>query len=82
MSGHDIANAALAIAVLLCAAAAIYRACVRPPTRTRVTVMPAALTPAAGQQLAPEDEDYLSSLSARMDACGPAATDHYSEGNQ
>lgn len=77
-----LANAFLAVAVCFFAAV-IYRVCLRPPTATPITVMPDALTPTAGQQLAPADEDYLASLSARMDACGPAATDHYdTEGNQ
>jgi hypothetical protein len=75
MTGADVANL-LCAAALFVLAAVVYRAWLRPPARTRVTVMPAELTPA-------DDEEFLADLTARMQAYGEAAADYYdTEGNQ
>jgi hypothetical protein len=63
---------------LIVLAAVIYRALL--PARTRVTVMPAELTPA---EFTADDEEFLADLTARMQAYGEAVADYYdTEGNQ
>jgi hypothetical protein len=46
MTGTDVANVLCAAALIALVVAVVYRAWVRPPARTHVTVMPAELTPA------------------------------------
>jgi hypothetical protein len=76
MTGSDVANL-LCAAALIVLAAVIYRA---RPARTRVTVMPAELTPA---EFTADDEEFLADLTARMQAYGEAVADYYdTEGNQ
>jgi hypothetical protein len=83
MTGADVANL-LCAAALFVLAAVVYRAWLRPPARTRVTVMPAALTPAdCERQFTADDEEFLADLTARMQAYGEAVADYYdTEGNQ
>jgi hypothetical protein len=77
MTGADAANL-LCAAALIVLAAVIYRALL--PARTRVTVMPAELTPA---EFTADDEEFLADLTARMQAYGEAVADYYdTEGNQ
>jgi hypothetical protein len=76
VTGTDVANLLCAVALISAAAAAVYRAWVRPPARTRVTVMPAELT-------AVEDEEFLADLTAHLKAYGAAVADYYdTEGTQ
>jgi hypothetical protein len=79
MTGADAANL-LCAAALFVLAAVVYRAWLRPPARTRVTVMPAELTPA---EFTADDEEFLADLTARMQAYGEAVADYYdTEGTQ
>jgi hypothetical protein len=64
----DVAN--LAVAVALIVAAAVVYLTVRPPRQTRITVMPAELTPA-------DEEAFLADLAAHLTAYGEAVADYY-----
>jgi hypothetical protein len=68
MTGADVANVAVVVG-LIALAAVIYRAWLRPPVTTRVTVMPAALTAA--------DEEFIDELTAHLQAYGAAVADYY-----
>jgi hypothetical protein len=69
MTGANVANLAV-VAGLFTLAFVIYRACLRPPTETRVTVMPAELTEA--------DEDrFIAGLTAHLKAYGDTVADYY-----
>jgi hypothetical protein len=75
MTGADVANVAVVVG-LIALAAVIYRAWLRPPVTTRVTVMPAEFT-------AVEEEEFLDELTAHLQAYGAAVADYYdTEGTQ
>jgi len=69
MTGVDVANL-LCAGALFVLAAVIYRAWLRPPTQTRVTVMPAEFT-------AVEDEEFLVDLAAHLKDYGAQVADYY-----
>ncbi|MEV8032234.1 hypothetical protein [Streptomyces sp. NPDC086182] len=63
----DVANLLVAVALIVLAAV-IYRAVA--PARTRITVMPAELTPV-------DEEAFLADLTAHLTAYGEAVADYY-----
>jgi hypothetical protein len=77
VTGTDVANVLCAVALIVFVVAVVYRAWVRPPARTRVTAMPAELTPDDGEQFTAEDREFIADLTDRMKRYGTAIADHY-----
>ncbi|MGW1533921.1 hypothetical protein [Streptomyces aureus] len=77
MTGADVANIAVVIG-LFALAAVVYRVCFRPPA-TRITAMPAELTPAEEEQFLAEVTD-LADLDTHLDDCARSLARFYEPG--